>query len=108
MKYGYKSLTPPLHATADAAIAWFIDNWGLKKSSIKVEEPIDADVNFRPTFSAPIGDFGVLAIEVKDGVYSPTLDSFVLDCRTKGLPIKFFVAVQKGVQDSDYSKNLKA
>jgi hypothetical protein len=108
MTYGYKILTPPLHSTADAAIAWFIKHWGLPKSAVRVEEPVDADVNLRPTFTVPTADFNLLAIEVKDGIYTNTLDSFVLDCRTKGLPIKLFVAVQKGGQDSEYAKKLKA
>jgi hypothetical protein len=108
MAYVYKSLASPLHATADAAIAWFIEKWGLAKGAIKVEEPIDPDVNFRPTFSVLMPDFNWLAIEVKDDIYTSTLDSFVLDCRNKAMPVKLFVAVQKGGQFSDYPKKLKS
>jgi hypothetical protein len=104
----YTILAPPLHATADAAIGWFCDQWGLQKHSVKIEEPINPDVSLRPTFSVPTRDFHTLCVEVSDSVYPNFLDAFVLSCRDKGMPVKLYVAVQKGGQESEYSQKLKA
>ena len=108
MNWPYRILAPSLHDTADAAIGWFSQNWGLKKSSIEVEAEINSDINFRPTFVARATDFHILCIEVSENIYTNTLDSVVLDCREKGLPVQLFVAVPKDVSDSQYSVKLKA
>ena len=108
MTYTYTILAPPLHPTGDAAIQWFKDHWGLKSSSIRVEQPLHPDINLRPTFSAKTRDFYTLCIEVSESVYPNYLDAFVLDCRNRGMPIKLFVAVRKGEQEREYAQKLKA
>ena len=104
----YTILAPPLHAVADTAIEWFCSQWGLPKNSVRVEQPIDPEFNLRPTFSVPTPDSHTLCVEVSDSVYPNYLDAFVLSCRDRGMPVKLYVAVQKGAQESDYSQNLKA
>ena len=88
MVYPYRSLSPSLHETADAAIGWFIKKWGLTKTHITVEAAFDPDIQFRPTFVAATSDFHILCVEVSESIYSNTLDSVVIHCREKGLPVK--------------------
>jgi hypothetical protein len=107
MTYSYKILAPGLHETADAAINWFIEKWGLQQSRITIETPFDPDINFRPTFVAALADGHILCIEVAGNIYSNTLDSVVLDCLAKGLPVKLVVASPKS-KDPDYSTKLKS
>lgn len=107
MTYGYRILPLGLQTTADAAAAWFISEWGIKKGSVVVEEQFHPDVNFRPTFHVRLSDGHLLCIEVAEKIYDNTLDSVSLSCREKGLPVKLFVAVPKGVSDSDYAKRLR-
>lgn len=108
MTYAYRVLPPGLYETADAAIDWFIDKWGIQKSRVSVEAEIDPDILFRPTFVATLNDGHLLCVEVLPTVYSPSLDSLVLSCLQKGLPVKLFTAVPKDVSDPDYSRNIKS
>lgn len=107
MSFEYRLLAPSLHATADAAIAWFINEWGIIKSRVEVETAFDSDINLRPTFVVPLGDGGLLCIEVSENIYSNTLDSVVLRCRDKGLPVLLVVAAPKDINDGEYSKKIK-
>jgi hypothetical protein len=107
MTYSFRSLTPTLQATADAAIEWFIKKWGLSTKQIAVEIAFDPDISFRPTFVVTTPDFHTLCIEVSESIYSNTLDSVVIHCRDKGLPVKLFVAVPKDVSDPQYGPKLK-
>jgi hypothetical protein len=106
MTFDYKILSPGLNETADAAIEWFISNWGLKRSKILLEEPFDKAISYRPTFTVPLGDGHILCLDVAGSIYSNTLDSVVLDCMHNGLPVKFVVAAPKQ-KDPDYSTKLK-
>lgn len=107
MTYDYQVLPPSLHETADAAIEWFIDKWGVQRSHVNVEAEINPDIQFRPTFVANLNDGHLLCVEVLPTVYSPPLDSVVLACLHRGLPVKLFTAVPKNVSDPDYSRNIK-
>ena len=108
MSYSYKILPSPLHSTADAAIAWFLDNWGLNAGLVKVELPVHPDVGLRPTFSIQTPDFHTLCIEVSENSYGNHLAAFAVGCMSKGLPVKLFVATPKGTNDPNYAPNLKA
>lgn len=108
MTYPYRILSPALHDTAEAVISWFVTQWGITKSKVKVETPFDPDINFRPTFVVPLNDSHLLCVEVSETVYSNTLASVALGCLTKGLPVKLFVATPRPPTDPDYAANLKA
>lgn len=108
MSFAYRILASPLHATADAAIAWFMNNWGISKASVTVEDQINPAVELRPTFSAKMRDSYVLCIEVSQSVYANHLNACVLTCMQLGLPVKLFVAVPKDTRDTDYGRNIKA
>lgn len=107
MTFEYKLLPPGLHPTADAAIEWFVKDWGIKKSRVEVEAPFDSDIILRPTFVVQMDDGHLLCIEVSENIYSNTLDTVVLRCRDKGLPVKLVVAAPKDIKDVDYSKKIK-
>src|SRR5690348_9229860 len=108
MTYAYKILSPGLYGTADAAIAWFIQEWGIKKNRVAVESEFDADINFRPTFVAQLDDGHLLCLEVSQHIYSTTLDSVALACLRKALTVKLYTVVPKDVIDPEYSRKLKA
>jgi hypothetical protein len=107
MMYPYRILPPGLHETADAAINWFFNEWGVKKARVQVEVAFDPDIRFRPTFVAQLDDGHLLCVEVSQSIYSNTLDSVALGCSQKGLPVMLFVAAPKDVKDPDYSIKLK-
>jgi hypothetical protein len=107
MTFTYRILAPGLHDTANSAIGWFIQQWGLKKSKISVEMAFHAEVNYRPTFVVPLDDGHIFCLDVSASIYSNTLDSVVLDCLHKALPVKLVVAAPKG-KDPDYASKLKS
>lgn len=107
MTHHYKILSPTLHPTADAAIDWFRNNWGIKKSTIQIETAFHPEVEFRPTVHAQTSDGHYLCIEVLESIYNSALDSIVLDCRERGLPVMLYVAVQKGGNDPQYAAKLQ-
>lgn len=107
MTYAYRILPTGLHITADAAISWFVQKWGIKRSGIVVEGQFYPDIPLRPTFYAKLDDGHILVVEVAEKIYDNTLDAVCLECRNKGLPVKLFVAVPKGVSDINYAKRLK-
>lgn len=108
MGFVYTILAPPLYGTANAAIKWFMDQWGISKSGVAVEQQIHPDVALRPTFSAQTTDCHLLCIEVSESVYANHLDACVVSCVRHGLPVQLFVAVRKGTKDPNYAQNLKA
>lgn len=107
MSFAYTILAPPLHQTANAAIKWFLDNWGINKSAVKVEQSVHTDLELRPTFNAQTRDSHILCIEVSENAYANHLNAFVVGCLQLGLPVKLFVAVTKGTRDPNLSHNLK-
>src|SRR5438552_8081203 len=108
MSFVYTILAQPLHATADAAIKWFMDNWGISKGAVKVEAEIHHDVELRPTFAAPTQDHHLLCIETSGSIYANHLDACVIACVRHGLPVKLYVAVRKDAKDPNYAQNLRA
>ncbi len=108
MTFAYTILPSPLHQTANQSVKWFMDNLGISKASVVVEQPIHSDVELRPTFSAPTRDFHILCIEVAESIYANHLNACVVSCMHHGLPVKLYVAVPKNTKDPNYGPNLKA
>lgn len=92
----YRSLPPHLHETADAVKKYFRDSQGLVK--IKIEEPIDNRAVYTTTLTGSLRDQHLLCVEVTDGGYTNALNSFVLDCMTRGLPVLLYIAIPRGVE----------
>lgn len=103
----YKFLASPLHSTANAAMVYFKNEVGL--SHFKVEEPIGQNLEFRPTISCSSTEQYLVCVEISESAWplKNVLDTFVLDCKNQGMPVKLHVAIPKGVVDPDFSKNLK-
>jgi hypothetical protein len=109
MTFAFRALPPGLHETAEEAITWFINRWGVRKNKVVVEEEFHPEISFRPTFFTRTDDQYLLCIEVSDNIYNNTLDSVVLNCRDKGLPVKLVVAVPRtSTTDSQYAAKFKS
>ena len=108
MSFVYTILPPPLHPTADTAMKWFMENWGISKGAVTVEGQIHQDVELRPTLSAPTKDHHILCVEASENVYANHLDASVLGCMRHGLPVKLYVAVPKDAKDPNYAQNIRA
>jgi hypothetical protein len=89
----YRHLPPELHSTADSAKQFCREHWGITANRIKEELPIIPDVSYRPTLHAVMKDFHWLCIDISENPYPPGLDSFILDCKNRILPVRLFVAV---------------
>ena len=96
-----------LHPTADAAVEYLHTQWGISKKGIKSEQIISPNFSYRPTLSAVTQNHHTLCVEVSEGAYSNSLDSFVQECVAKNFPVKLYVAMPKDVPDPYYSSNLK-
>lgn len=101
----YRILPSQLHETADAALAWFRTQRGI--TSFRVEEPIANDIEFVPTLSKRTRDHYTLCVEVSEKPYTTPLDSFVLECKNRVVPVKLFVVIPSGKGDSMFKDNLK-
>jgi hypothetical protein len=85
----YKILPENLHSAADRAVDFLRNDRGV--TNFKSEEAIDADLQYRPTAYGISPEKYIVAIEVQDRPDMAVLDSAVLDCATRSLPIKLFV-----------------
>lgn len=103
----YRILSRSLHGTADAAIAYLHNQWGIATRSVKIETVIHPDFNYRPTISVATKDYHTLCVDVSETAYSNALDAFVQECVAKNLPARVYVATPKDLQDSQFSYKIK-
>jgi hypothetical protein len=108
MTLEFRALPPALADTAERAIGYFIDRWGVKKSKVLIEHEVDPEVGFRPTFVAKMNDLYTLCVEVRDTIYNESLADFVLQCRDKGLAVKVVVAVPRDPADPQFAARLRS
>ena len=101
----FQLLAQHLHETALEAKAYFTTKHGAR--GFKVEMPLAEAASLRPTLSGHLGDRSIICVEVSESAYSPSLDTFVVECSSKSLPVKFFVAIPDARGDPDFSSNLK-
>lgn len=93
----YKFLSESLHSVAETAAAYFRDQQGVRHIEAEVE--VEADILYKPTLQGKTQDHYSLCVDVTDAGFSTTLESFVLTCGNRGLPVKCVVAVPEGVAD---------
>jgi hypothetical protein len=86
----YKILPENLHGAADRVVDYLRDDRGV--TSFKAETAIDPDLQYRPTVHGVSPERYIVAVEVQDRPDMAVLDSAVLDCATRSLPVKLFVA----------------
>jgi hypothetical protein len=92
----YRVLATHLHDTADAAIRYMLSEFGLSATTVKVEEEIHADVDFRPTLHALTSERQLVCVEVVDSLYPRELQMFVLSCKNHSIPVKLYCAFPSG------------
>src|ERR1700683_54727 len=85
----YKILPDNLRGAADRAVDFLRNDRGV--ANFRSEEAIDADLQYRPTAHGISPEKYVVAIEVQDRPDMAVLDSAVLDCAARSLPVKLFV-----------------
>lgn len=101
----YQYLAPNLHETADAAKSFLSSRFGATR--IAVEAGIAPELSLRPTLHGHLKNKAILCVEVAERAYSNSLDTFVVECSTRNLPIKLTVALPSARADPDFAQNLK-
>lgn len=94
----YRALAEALVPTAEAVRKHFMTARGVRK--FKAEVAVGPGFSYRPTLLGESEDYSLVAIEVNEGVYTDSLNVFVLECLTDGLPITLFVAAPSGSGDA--------
>jgi hypothetical protein len=100
----YRYLSGHLHAIADGIKQFFRDERGL--GNFKTEEEVDRELDYRPTLHTHTKDHHILCIDVQESPYSAALDSIVLDCVKRSLPIELYVAFPGDPSPQDYKKKV--
>jgi hypothetical protein len=100
----YRHLPENLRPTAEATKAFFKAEKGL--TSWRIEESIDAEIEFRPTMHSEARDGELVCVEVLERPYSSTLDSPVFECMKRCLPVRLYVAFPEDLDQSDYKGDL--
>lgn len=90
----YRALSDSLHECADAAVKYLSSQLGLNK--ILIEHEIDKNIEFRPTLHAISPDKHIICVEVVQSLVAPDIKEFVLSSKNHSLPVKLYLAVQKG------------
>lgn len=101
----FQLLASHLHQTAEEAKAYFTQQHGAK--NWQYETALPKIGSLKPTMQAELSGGGILCVEVSERAFSPTLDAFVIECCTKGYPVKLYVALPDTPADRDFAKNLK-
>jgi hypothetical protein len=101
----FKLLSAHLHTTALEAKKYFTREHGAK--SFQHEATINKDLPLTPTLSAHLGDGCILCVEVSEKAYSNSLDTFVVECSTRGFPVKLYVVLPSAKSDQEFAANLR-
>jgi len=86
----YKALPENLKVHADRVAEYLQEDRGV--THFKPEEPIDPNIQYRPTIQGISTDKYIVAVEVQDRPDTSVLDSVVLDCVAHAIPVKLFLA----------------
>jgi hypothetical protein len=86
----YKVLPENLRDVADRVVDYLREDRGV--TSFRAEAAIDDDLEYRPTAHGFSPEKYIVAVEVQDRPDIAVLDSTVLDCAARSLPVKIFIA----------------
>jgi hypothetical protein len=86
----YTFLSANLHATADAAAAFFRRSRGIR--SFRTEEVVITGLPLRPTLHAVTNEHYHLCVEVCETPYVARLDQVAYECTMNAVPLKLYVA----------------
>lgn len=101
----FNLLAAHLHDTAKNAINYFRKEHGA--NGVKIECACEASESLKPTFSGRLSNGYILCVEVSERAYSPSLDTFVVDCSVKSYPVKLFVVIPNTQSDQFFAANFK-
>lgn len=89
----YRALPKELHDTADKAKAWFASHRGVR--DFKIEPSIDDEIEYCPTLVGRDGEQHLVCLEIRDSPFNLTdaLNSFILDCIRRSLPVKLYLVM---------------
>ena len=102
----YRILPDHLREGADRVAGFLRDNYGAR--GIEREVALNDDVPYRPTLVGRMTDHHVVAVDVTDAGYTGAHDGFVLDCQTRGLPVKFFIATPEQMEGARANALIRA
>lgn len=100
----YKILAPEQFEIADQVKKYLSGTMGLSK--IKVEESIDASLDYRPTFTAQSQDHHLICVDVSEALVNSTRANFISQCERQGRAVKFYVAIAS-TNYTDFAKDFK-
>ncbi len=97
----FKLLAPHLHETAIAAKKYFAAEHGA--THFQIEAEVDAELSLKPTFFAQLRNGYLLCVEVSEKAFSNSLDTFVVECSSRGFPVKLVVALPSAKGDPEFA-----
>src|SRR5260221_9749027 len=100
----YRALQEELRPYADGAVKYFKKEYGV--ATLKVEEELSSNIEFRPTLHGLMSDKHIICGEVCDTLFPPLIERFILACRNAGLPVKLFIVLPRGQIDKIETKDL--
>src|SRR5207253_2376399 len=98
MKFNFLAQT--LHEVAKTAASYFRAHHGVV--DIQAEAEVEPDIPYRPTLRGRTQDYYILCVEVTNVGFSGSLETFVATCGNRGLPVKCYMAVPKGIDDGAF------
>ncbi len=100
----YSFLPPHLQLCSEAVKEYLKKERGI--AAFKIEEPIVKD-GYKHDLSASTNDGYYLCVEVSENAYFSTLDAVVLDYRDRSVPVRLYVAIPKGLPNSELQVQLR-
>ena len=98
-------LDPSLEETAKRAVKHFRAHKNLKSIKSKIH-PFSEEA-WAPTFIGTSDEKISVCVEVSDNPFPISLDAFILNCKTKGYPVKCYVALPKKIDDKEFKVRLR-
>lgn len=100
----YRYLVEQLRPVADSAAHYFTAHWGVTK--FRIEEPLKEVPEYSPALHATTSDLHYLCVEVSERAYPNGLDTFVLACIAKSLPVRLVVAFPADSKGQDFNTDM--
>lgn len=98
MTLRFTFLAPALHPVAERVGSHFRNDQGVTRLRPEVE--VDPEVHYQPTLVGVGEDGYTVCVDVTDGPFTGSLESVVLACGSRNLPVKLYLAIPEGVSDT--------
>ena len=100
----FRVLPAELHPAAEQVARFLKEDRGL--SRLKIEEPVEDELEYRPTFRAVTPEHYEVWIEINDDPYLSSLDNIVLFCVQNCIPVKLYVGFRAGLSATEYKNKV--